>query len=199
MPVINNPINKPHLDYYAAASLPSGVPAIPVAEYEVGRRAEEIMSAWLKIYFGGALFQIAGASGVLDDYMFPECSIITGEAKIENPSELPTIHAIIADEQATRHVLGDGLVKVKAVMRWNIYVRTTRQHRSEGVAGKHLATRIAAQLLWLLHGSEKQGLAAKGMRHVDVVRGPVPLQNPNYFMRQFVVSMKPIYHVRNNY
>ncbi len=198
MAVPNNRIDKDHVDPRAGVAGAAAAPAIPVQEYEYERRAEEIILGWLKVYFSGNSFSVRERDGQETVREFVRCDLLVGEAEMPQPAARPVIHAVLADEQNERICHGEEGFLVRSEMRWNVFVRTTRQTVDAGVGGRHLASRVAAQLKWLLEGTERQGLSDRGLVRARISRGPVPIQNPNYFVRQFVLTTEAYYRLNHN-
>lgn len=198
MTIPNNVVDVPHVDSYAGVTHADDD---DFKAYEIERRIKEIFLRWLLIYFSGdpwSYHDPVTDSAVVQT--FEHCDCYAGEATMKNPLPRPVIHAVASDHQ--RKVLGveDALEWKSMDVKWNIYVRSAPGlvGSEPHIQGEFLSDMVASQLASLLEGDEIQGLADRGLADVNILRGPVPIQNAHYNLNQLVVAMKAYYHVPYN-
>ncbi len=198
MPIPNNPIDTPHVDAY------SGVTHARDGDfksYEVDLRIKEAFLKWFLIYFSGDSFDVTDPDTLeVVTETYENCHLMVGEGALPDPLVKPVIHAMPMDDR-TKTVGKRGKMKKKTTsIRWNVFLRGTDS--LEGLnpkyRGKHLMDLVAAQFTDLFEGTERQGLADRGIKRAEIVRGPIPVQNTHFIIRQFVVSMEADYHKKHN-
>jgi len=123
-----------------------------------------------------------------------------GETVLPSPLDEVVIHAVVSDEKHITCGKRGKMVKKRMELKWSIFLRGTKSlsNLDGNVRGKHLVGLVASQFGWLFDGTETQGLTEVGIKRAVVLRGPIPVQNAHFILRQFVVEMVAEYHVVHN-
>jgi len=183
------------------------LPAVPhpttgrePAEHEIERRIQELVNAWLRNYFSGALFMTRSGDGGTVSKVFTECGILFHQAPMPSPQTMPILHLSIVDVRSDRCDLRAGYHGTMNEVTWNTLIRVATQPDSApgGTQREHpefLCREVADSLRWLLASTEREALSQHGINHVRLVRGPTVVPAGGMFVRQLVWTHRSYHEI----
>jgi len=198
MPDLGTPLGSPHIDPHG------GLADGGLEVYEGERRLQESLHRFFLGYFSGDPFTLIdpppGGDAVKT---FIKSDLLWGQDRFPDQGENPVIHSVLGDLDERKCREDREYLIFEGEATWNCYVRVSSRIDAEEEIGAgyshkdadHLCREVSSQLKYLLTGPESRRLSMVGIRHVDIIRGPEPVQAFPQFLRQIVFQHNYRYRV----
>lgn len=157
-----------------------------ISQQETERKLVEVLNEWLKLWFSNTPRTLAGVANVT----LPVVDTFFGQQNVPQPSGKSQIHATWDIRNDPAEFNGDDKL-LRSDLTLTLNVRTAQQGVPEGRADAE--NRRVADGLKQVFESETKDLALKGLRHLEVARGPVVLPSPLCKTRLLIVTGKLVY------
>lgn len=165
--------------------MPLTKPAVSPRNAE--NKERELINEFLRLFFTGSAHNDDDGHPVT----FPLCAVEFNQTDVHT-LEIPLIHWNFVTRVSTQQP-GENGTNVKTDSVNNVYVQVAGAGNNN--ASDHLCAEVASHLKELLGSSQKVLLAAKGIQHCRVMRGPTPMNLPGLRTRLLVVKTRIEYEI----
>jgi hypothetical protein len=176
---------------------PEKYPTVPlnpdgkIGASETERKAQELLYDYHRLFFNGEVH----LSPLTGEYVvFPVTDVFFNQSQLPKEAVRGQVHYVFTEFRPREEWLDRTIKRVTTDCTISIFVRIANQGAQANKAD-HDCRRLADQVKEIFQAQDRSALAAKGIRHLKVLRGPVPVGTVGYQVRLIILGCQLQYKI----